>query len=741
MELFRLLGTIAIDNSGADNAIESTTGKAQKSEGKISSAFKKIGSAVVAAFAVDKIVAFGKTCLETAADVEATNSQFSQVFGDLEGSASKSLSNIADQAGIAENRMKGSYTKIAAFAKTTGMDTKDALGLADRAMIAVADSAAFYDRSLEETTESLQSFLKGNYENDAALGLSCTEATRNAAANELYGKSFQDLSEQQKQLTLLQMVEDANELSGALGQAARESNTWTNQTGNLKQAWSDLQAEIGKPFLQIATTTIGNLANVVGSATGKISEFFAVMQDGKKRAQLFNNALSSMFSSDFIASMSEWGSYLKDTIQIFASNTVEMFAGKLANVKEMFSALGGVVQPLVESVLNGLVQQFDTLLVIWNNALVPAASLVIDIFTGLVNSIATAVTPAIQQISAKFQELQRFVNAAIQNYILPAITAFIEMLHELWNENQDKITLIGDLFDAVFTSIADLVSWFVDIFKGYIYPFLGWLVSVVTSNLGSVKAVFQSAFDVIGGIVQFFTSLFKGDWQGMWDAVKSIQKASIEVIKNIFNLMVSVISSILTKLCSVVVEKFGNIKSTINEKLSGAKENAQEIFSDIKNGIENKINSAKDAVKSAIDKIKGFFKFEWSLPDLKLPHFSISGDFSLNPPSVPSLGVEWYKDGAVLNNPTVFGINPGTGKAMVGGEAGAEAVAPIDVLQKYVAEAVAGQNQQLLAVLVKILDAILSMDKNMGGNLREALDGTSFAVNNREFARLVKAVN
>ena len=60
MELFRLLGTIAIDNSGADNAIESTTGKAQKSEGKISSAFKKIGSAVVAAFAVDKIVAFGE---------------------------------------------------------------------------------------------------------------------------------------------------------------------------------------------------------------------------------------------------------------------------------------------------------------------------------------------------------------------------------------------------------------------------------------------------------------------------------------------------------------------------------------------------------------------------------------------------------------------------------------------------------------------------------------------------------
>ena len=86
-------------------------------------------------------------------------------FGDMESQASKSLQTIADNTGIAENRMKGSYTQIAAFAKTTGLDTSDALSLADRAMVAVADSAAFYDRSLEETTESLQSFLKGNYEN------------------------------------------------------------------------------------------------------------------------------------------------------------------------------------------------------------------------------------------------------------------------------------------------------------------------------------------------------------------------------------------------------------------------------------------------------------------------------------------------------------------------------------------------------------------------------------------------
>ena len=96
----------------------------------------------------------------------------------------------------------------------------------------------------------MQSYLKGNYENDAALGISSTETTRNAAANKLYGKSFNDLSEAQKQLTLLQMVEDGNKLSGALGQAAREGGGLENVMGNMKQAITDLGAAFGAPLLQ-----------------------------------------------------------------------------------------------------------------------------------------------------------------------------------------------------------------------------------------------------------------------------------------------------------------------------------------------------------------------------------------------------------------------------------------------------------------------------------------------------------
>lgn len=209
------------------------------------------------------LTALGGKMIESAAEMNAASAQFSQVFGNLESDAASSLGKIADDTGIVEERLKGSYTQIAAFAKTSGLDTADALELSNRAMLAVADSAAFYDRSLEETAESLRSFLKGNYENDAALGLSATETTRNAAAMELYGQAFNDLSEAQKQLTLLKMVEDANKLSGALGQASRESDTWSNVTGNLNQEFTNLLGTLGQNLLPVVTPIVQFISDLL----------------------------------------------------------------------------------------------------------------------------------------------------------------------------------------------------------------------------------------------------------------------------------------------------------------------------------------------------------------------------------------------------------------------------------------------------------------------------------------------
>ena len=247
----------------------------------LGSAVKKLGKFIIGAFAVKQVVAFSKACVKAAAEVKALNAQIEQTFGILENDARNAIRKVANESGILETRLQSTGTQIYAFAKASGMDSVNALNMMQEALQVTADSAAYYDRSIEDTAESLRSFLKGNYANDAALGISCTETTRNAAANKLYGKSFMELSEAQKQLTLLQMVKDANKLSGAMGQAAREADGWENVTGNLKEAWKQFKAVIGKPLLQSLipiikniTSAIQTLTEAASQATKALSELF-----------------------------------------------------------------------------------------------------------------------------------------------------------------------------------------------------------------------------------------------------------------------------------------------------------------------------------------------------------------------------------------------------------------------------------------------------------------------------------
>ena len=199
---------------------------------------------------------FASGSLDAAADMVAAEAQFEQTFGALQEQATESLEKISDDTNIAVTRMQGSFTKIYAFAKTAGADSSQALMISSRAMAAASDSAAYYDRSIEDVTESLQAFLKGNYANDAALGISATETSRNTMANQLYAKSFKELTEAQKVDTLLAMVEAGNKASGALGQAARESDSWGNTMGELSEMFRQMQAEAGKPALKALTPVI-----------------------------------------------------------------------------------------------------------------------------------------------------------------------------------------------------------------------------------------------------------------------------------------------------------------------------------------------------------------------------------------------------------------------------------------------------------------------------------------------------
>lgn len=200
--------------------------------------------------AIDGLKEFSKSMITTSATIKAENSKFEQTFGDMADKATEAINRVANETGIIDTRLKDTASNIYAFARSSGAEVPEALELMETALRATADSAAYYDKSLEESAETLQSFLKGNYANDAALGVSATEMTRNAKATELFGKKYKDLSEIQKQKTLLKMVTDSQKLSGAMGQASRETDGFENVTGNLKETWRQFKAQVGTPFLE-----------------------------------------------------------------------------------------------------------------------------------------------------------------------------------------------------------------------------------------------------------------------------------------------------------------------------------------------------------------------------------------------------------------------------------------------------------------------------------------------------------
>ena len=124
----------------------------------------------------------------------------------------------------------------------------------------------------------------------------------------------------------------------------------------------------------------------------------------------------------------------------------------------------------------------------------------------------------------------------------------------------------------------------------------------------------------------------------------------------------------------------------------------------------NPIEHIKSRVKtstSIVNKLKSIFNFSWSLPHIKLPHFSISGSFSLNPPSIPHISVDWYRkamnNGMILNSPTIFGMKDGS--LLGGGEVGSETVVGTDSLMNMITSAVSGIGDD-------IVSALLSAGKN-----------------------------
>ncbi|NIB64127.1 hypothetical protein EKB07_07130 [Streptococcus pseudopneumoniae] len=239
------------------------------------------------------------------------------------------------------------------------------------------------------------------------------------------------------------------------------------------------------------------------------------------------------------------------------------------------------------------------------------------------------------------------------DFISGICQAIGEFFSGLWTKLQEIFEPIGQWFgekfqqgwDAISNTFSKLGSWFGDRWnesKDALAEANTWLGDKFKSGRGKVN----SAFEKVG-------SWFGDRWKDIKDGVKEADTWFGEKFESAKK---------------KTQNPFQKIGSWFGDRWKNMQDALKEIPNWFKNLFNDAMDNAKNIVKSGIDKLKSFFNFDWSLPKIKLPHFNISGSFSLMPPRIPSFSVDWYARGGVFNSPSIIGV----------GEAGQEAVMPLE---------------------------------------------------------------
>ena len=460
--------------------------------------------------------------IDTAAAVKAEASQFSQTFGDFSDDATAAIDRVANESGILDTRLNNLGTQIYAFARASGGSAEESMVLMEKALQATADSAAYYDRSLEDTAESLQSFLKGNYENDAALGLSATETTRNAAAMELFGQKFNNLTEIQKQQTLLQMVLDAQKLSGAMGQAAREADGWENVQGNLNESWRQFQANVGAPFLESLVPLVQNIT--------------AAFQDWQ----------NSVDWSAFSASVSGVLNFLVDNGNLIVSIIAGIAAGFVAwNVASMIMTVITAIKGFVTALQAGKTAMQALNIAMNANPFVLIATLIAGVVAALItlwntnenfrNGVIKIWENVKEFISGVVTAIVEFFTVTIPN----AFNAVIEFVKTNW---QALLLLLVNPFAGAFKLLHDNCEGFRNVVDNMVQrvkdAFSNMLEKVkeIAHNIGdAVKNGIQLAVDFITSLPGKALQWGRDFIQGFVDGIRSMISSVIDAVKGIAN--------------------------------------------------------------------------------------------------------------------------------------------------------------------------------------------------------------
>ena len=353
---------------------------------------------------------------------------------------------------------------------------------------------------------------------------------------------------------------------------------------------------------------------------------------------------------------------------------------------------------------------------------------IIQIFHGIVEAVPDIVEQVKGYLIAEFPALEGVFAGlgAVVDWVKGKLDGFTSWCKANPAEVEAVVTIIAS-FAAAWALVTGVVNTTIVVLTAVnvAIAFLSSPIGIAVAAVGILIAIVVTLVthweEVKAACAELGENLANGFQQMCQNVVDNVNKMKEEASAK-WSAFKETVGNIASSLASKAVSKFNEVKSSAVSKFEEMKANATSkvsemqasiagTFDAIKSGIQSKIEGARDAVKAAIDKLRSFFNFSWSLPHLALPHISISGSFSLNPPAVPTFGISWYKkayeNAMVLSNPTIFGYSPASGKMLGGGEGnGNEVVAGEAHLMGMIQDAVAAQNESLATYLQELIDML-----------------------------------